>query len=190
MTEALFDPLDVALAIAAAFDEHDIPYAIGGALALGVWAIPRATMDVDVNVFVEGDELASVVSVFLSLGVTMEESSVIADATRDGMFQCYWGDIRVDVFTPSIEFSWEAEKTRRLEEIEGQRIYFLSPEALAVFKLLFFRRKDLADLERLIGVQGSQLDVAYVRARIVEMMGEADPRVAEWDALCAQSPPG
>jgi hypothetical protein len=61
----------------------------------------------------------------------------------------------------------------------------LSAEALAVFKLLFFRPKDIADLQRLIGVRGAALDVRYVRAHIAAMMGEDDERVARWDALVA-----
>lgn len=40
-----------------AFNDAKVPYAIGGANALNVWAEPRATMDVDVNVFVTLPEL-------------------------------------------------------------------------------------------------------------------------------------
>ena len=61
--------------------------------------------------------------------------------------------------------------------------------ARAVFKLLFFRAKDLVDLERLIAVQGGAVDVPYVRARIVEMLGEEDPRVEALDRLCAENMP-
>lgn len=44
-------------------------------------------------------------------------------------------------------------------------------------------RTRLVDLERLVAVQGSKLDRAYVRVKVVEMMGEGDERVARWDAL-------
>ena len=64
---------------------------------------------------------------------------------------------------------------------EGVRLWFLSAEALAIFKLLFFRTKDIADLERLLAV--SPLDRAYVRRELVEMMSEDDVRVARWDEL-------
>ena len=50
-------------------------------------------------------------------------------------------------------------------------------------KLLFFRGKDLVDLERLVAVQGAKLDSGYVRRHLVEMMGEDDVRVAKWDEL-------
>jgi hypothetical protein len=102
------------------------------------------------------------------------------------MFVVSFGAFRIDVFVPSIEFSWEAGRSRVGHPIEGREIYFLSAEALSVFKLLFFRGKDLVDLERLIAVQGARLDVAYVREKIVAMMGEDDPRVAAWDRLVAE----
>ena len=40
-----------------------IPHAIGGALALGVWGFPRATNDVDLDVFVTADALSPVVHI-------------------------------------------------------------------------------------------------------------------------------
>ena len=48
-----------------------------------------------------------------------------------------------------------------------------------LFKLLFFRGKDIVDLERLVATQQDRLDHAYVRRWIVEMMGEEDGYLAE-----------
>ena len=69
----------------------------------------------------------------------------------------------------------------------GSILPVLSSETLAVFKMLFFRKKDLADLERLIAFRGAALDRGWVRAQLVEMRGEADERVLEWDRLTAAS---
>ena len=38
--------------------------------------------------------------------------------------------------------------------------------------MLFFRGKDLNDVERLLGIMQSDLDRAYVRAALVEVVGE------------------
>jgi hypothetical protein len=99
------------------------------------------------------------------------------------MIVLQWGEYRLDIFTPSIDFSWEAKRTSVTKSIDGRSARFLSAEAIAVFKLLFFRGKDIVDLERLVAVRGSALDVAYVRRQIVEMMGEDDERVARWDRI-------
>ena len=51
------------------------------------------------------------------------------------------------------------------------------------FKLLFFRPKDLLDLERLVGFRKQLLDAGYVRRWLVDMVGEQDARVLEWDRI-------
>jgi hypothetical protein len=180
------DPLDAALRIARAFEDRGIAYAIGGAIAYGLWAVPRATVDVDVNVFVGEEDLDAVFELLASLGVRIEAESARAQNARDGMFVGRWSLYRIDVFTPSIDFSWEAERTRVRHEIGERSAWFLSAEAIAVFKLLFFRGKDIVDLERLVGLR-SELDVDYVRRQIVSMMGASDERVAQWDRIIAAS---
>ena len=59
--------------------------------------------------------------------------------------------------------------------------WYLSAEATALFKLLFFRGKDQLDVEKLVAVHGEFLDKAYVRRWLVEMMGDGDERVVFWD---------
>ena len=184
------DPLEAALAISHAFDEHGVSYAIGGALACGLWSIPRATIDVDVNLFIPVERLGKVFEALRSLGIELDEGKAIEMAQQRGMFIARYGLFRVDLFTPSIDFSWEAARTRVRHAIEGREAYFLSAEALAVFKLLFFRAKDIVDLQRLLAVQGSRLDTSYVRRHVVAMMGEDDERVVRWDMLVSAHVPG
>lgn len=169
--------------IARAFDARGISYALGGALAYGQYGIPRATNDVDVNVFVEPATFAVVFDALRALGIAVDDAAARDAADREGLIVLRFGDYRLDVFTPSIAFSWEAERTRVRHIVEGTEVWFLSAEALCVFKLLFFRGKDVVDLERLVAVHGAALDAAYVRARIAEMLGEDDARVATWDRL-------
>jgi hypothetical protein len=146
---------------------------------------------VDVNVFLPEDQVQRVIESLASLGVEINEQAALAQADCDGMFIGRWDGMRIDVFLPSIPFSHEAEKTRmRVTDSDGWSGWFLSAEALTVFKLLFFRGKDLVDLERLVAVAGTQLDHAYVRRWIVDMMGEGDPRVARWDDIVRRFSPG
>jgi hypothetical protein len=100
------------------------------------------------------------------------------------MFVARWRLFRIDVFTPSVEFSAEAERMRVRRSIEGRPGWFRSAEALAVFELLLFRGKDLVDLERLVALH-AELDVSYVRRQICEMRGDDDERVARWESLVA-----
>ncbi|MBI5488316.1 MAG: hypothetical protein HY905_13365 [Deltaproteobacteria bacterium] len=178
--------LDAGLALAAALDEAGISYALGGALALGIWGVPRGTLDVDVNVFTDVGNVAPVVDVLRALGIEVDLATARSASERQGQFVVTWAGMRVDLFTASIDFSWEAERTRIRDAVEGREAWFLSAESLAVFKLLFFRSKDVADLERLVAVRGPRLDAASVRRHIADMLGEDDPRVARWDDIVAR----
>lgn len=149
-------------------------------MALGVAGILRATRDVDLNVFIGADELNPVLDVLEGLGVATDRARARRDAEAEGLFVVWAGPWRIDVFVASIAFAREAERTRIEVTLEGERHWFLSAEALAVFKLLFFRPKDLLDLEQLLEIR-EDLDVHWVRGHVVAMMGEDDPRVAEWD---------
>lgn len=177
------DAFEAGIRIARALADHAVPYALGGALAYGQYGIPRATNDVDVNVFVDPDQLGEVFKALGTLGIVIDEDAARAASAAEGLIVLRYGLFRLDVFTPSIDFSWEAGRTRVQHVVDDARIWFLSVEALCVFKLLFFRSKDQVDLERLIAVQRTGIDAAYVRAQIVAMMGPEDPRVGCWDAL-------
>jgi hypothetical protein len=183
------DAFEAAVRLADALEAAGIAYALGGALAYGQYGIPRATNDVDVNVFVRDDGLPAVAGALRSVGIDVTDDALRHDAAAEGLSVLRLGDVRVDVFTPSIAFSWEAERTRRRASVDDRDVWFLAPEALAVFKLLFFRTKDLADLERLVAVSGRAMDLGYVRERVREMMGDDDPRVAAWDRICADHLP-
>lgn len=176
------DPLDAALHIGHHLSAAGVSYAIGGALAYGWWAIPRATMDVDINLFVEDHALEAALEVLNTAGVEFVRANARGDHEARGMFTATLGPFRIDVFTPSIPFSMEAARTKVLIHIEGRPMWVLSAEAICVFKMLFFRPKDLADLERLVSLR-ADLDGAYVRTWLVDLMGEDDERVRSWDQV-------
>jgi hypothetical protein len=181
---------EAAQRIADALEAAGLPHAIGGALALAVAGVPRGTIDVDVNVFVAADRVGEVIGALRSLGVAVDAAAAVEQAERDGMLVGRWDGMRIDVFLPSIPFAHEAARTRvRVTDDTGWSGWFLAAEAIAVFKLLFFRGKDVVDLERLVAVR-DDLDRAYVRRWMVDMMGEGDERVRRWDQMVARLAPG
>ena len=180
------DPLSapqVARHLADALETAGIPYALGGALALGVWGFPRATVDVDIDVFLPEEQWGSVAQVLKDAGCDVQPEAAVASARERGDFRAHFRSMRIDVFVPSIGFYESVAQRRRPGVLEGREAWFLSPEDLTVFKLLFFRPKDLIDLERMVAALGKTFDRAYVERWIIEIVGEDDARIARWRQL-------
>lgn len=177
---------EVARVVADALERHGLPYAIGGAIALGFYAPPRATVDVDVNVFIAPEG-----GIGPLLAALEGEAFLPADpperlralAREEGQFRGTIRGIRVDVFVPAIPFYGELEAGRRQVTLLGRPLWILACEDLAVLKLMFFRRKDLADVEAMLRDQGTSVDRSSIRRRLVEHVGAHDERVAALDAI-------
>jgi hypothetical protein len=164
-----------------------IPYAFGGAIALAAWSEPRATADVDVVLFLDPTRIDEAITLVRAAGVTLTDEGARAQASTRGMFVGMAGNVRVDVFVPSIPFYEIAEAHCVPTRIGGRDTFVHSAEVLAVFKLLFFRPKDLLDVERMLQIRGAAFDRAFVRDALCEML-PYDPRIEKWDAICARTP--
>jgi hypothetical protein len=171
---------DAASWIASRFDEDGIEYAIGGALALIAWGAPRSTADV--SAFVARRELDRVLGSLERAGV-MVPADAAKTVERIGMFRGLMGRVPVDVFTSEHPHQ-QAMRERRcqLELTEGTLRWFVSPEDLAVLKLLYARPKDELDLERLFAVR-TNLDFTYVEGWLARMVPAGDRRLELFNRL-------
>ena len=184
---------EVARVVSDTLECHGLSYAIGGAIALGFYAPPRATIDVDVNVFVDpSTRLEQALSALREAGFAPDEpfDAVAAQAKSEGQFRGRVAGLRVDVFVPAIPYYAELEARRKQVVLLRRPLWILSAEDLVVLKLMFFRRKDVADAEAVLREQGAALDRRFIRAKLVELAGVADERVAAWDRLDGEIPAG
>jgi len=102
---------ELATLLARALDKASIPYAIGGAIALGAWSDPRGTLDVDINLFVGRGELDTALDVLVAEGVEIDREAAHRAEAEGEVIAGHYEGMRVDLFTPSIPFSWEAKET-------------------------------------------------------------------------------
>jgi hypothetical protein len=160
-------------------------YAFGGAIALAAWSEPRATADVDVVLWITDERITRAIELMRDAGVVVDDDAARAEVRSRGLFVGRVGAIRVDVFVPSIPFYAEAAQRRVRTSIAGRDTWVHSAEVLSVFKMLFFRPKDLVDIERMLEVQGAAFDRGFVRDALVDMLGQ-DERITRWDELCAR----
>ncbi|MGI8491235.1 MAG: nucleotidyl transferase AbiEii/AbiGii toxin family protein [Acidimicrobiales bacterium] len=153
----------------------DIPHAFGGALALAYYAEPRATIDIDLNVFVPADRFADVAAPLRRLGASADEPSVGALVERDGQARVMWEGTPVDLFFSYDPFHDAAERARRQVPFAETTIPVLAPEHLLVCKVVFNRPKDWVDIDAVLAGD-SNLDVAEVLRWVARITGDEDPR--------------
>jgi hypothetical protein len=96
--------------LADAFESRAIPYAIGGSLALAAWGYARATVDVDIDVFVEHDVLDPVFAALETIGCELDRAPAGRGACDRGDFRATLHGMRVDVFIPSIPLYAAAQR--------------------------------------------------------------------------------
>jgi len=152
-----------------------IAHAFGGALALAFWTHePRGTRDIDVNVFLPVSEAPRLLAA-LPTGVAQPDGTLEA-ITRDGQVRLWWEDVPIDLFFDYVPIHAEAAEHRQLVPFSGERIPVLGPVELAVFKAMFDRTRDWADVEAM--VSAGTLDTGAVRSALVQMVPGDDGRFA------------
>lgn len=174
-TSAKLDALSSAV-VANIFRDADIPYAIAGALACGLWSVPCGTIDVDMNVFVlrnSASGIRDVLNLLENKGVLFCDDNeepiskeMCSISIRNGSDLIgTLGLMRLTIFFSNgspADLTLLAKERCELVEIDSEQISFLSAESIAIFKLICKRSKDVADLEKLFCTQRGTLDTSNV----------------------------
>jgi hypothetical protein len=163
----------------------DVPHAFGGALALAYYAEPRATIDIDLNVFVGVDRVHDVEEPFSNIGVSMEGALDLI--RRDGQARVFWDETPIDLFFAYDAFHEAAAPKRRLVPFADATIPILAVEHLVVCKVIFNRPKDWIDIEAILAV-GTHVDVAEVLRWVARIAGDDDSRYERAVAVLMHAP--
>jgi hypothetical protein len=152
-----------------------IPHAIGGALALAYYAEPRATIDIDLNLFVPAERWQEIFDALSPLGVDTGAADTEA-LLRDGQCRLWWGEHAVDLFFAYDPIHEEMRKSARRYPFADQTLPFLSPVHLAVCKAMFDRTKDWLDIEQML-IANEDLEVGEIEQWLERMVGSDDLRL-------------
>jgi len=182
-------PGAVARRLAGALDRRKTEYALGGAIALGFWAQPRGTMDVDLTLFMSKDKPSEVIWELQEIGCEVSATSATRSLREHGFCRVTFASWRVDVFVPTIPFYEQVKARRKRVFLGDQQVAVLDAESLAVFKMMFFRPQDIVDLREILRIQGPAFDRTWVRDELVKIVGLVDPRMVQWDKLINEITP-
>ena len=147
----------------AALEALDVRYAIVGGLAVSVWAMPRATRDVDLYADLDHAQRPQVQKELEAHGFEvpamteeLEQFGVFRSRSRnDGIF--------LDIFSAVGPLGQAILDRRRRITLEGRDVWLISPEDLILLKAFSERERDFEDLITLYRHSGSKLDTAYIQ---------------------------
>ncbi len=161
------------------FARRATPHAFIGGLAMNVWTIPLPTYDIDLVAGLGVDDVKEVLKGLEALGFVPPPTTWLESvgAQRFREFTVHWpfelGLRAADIYLSLDPFQSEALRRRRRVEMEpGFSAEVVMPEDLLVYKLLAWRPKDRAAIDRLLAIQRT-LDWSYVR-RWVDGFGIVD----------------
>jgi hypothetical protein len=163
-----------------ALDAAGLGHAFGGAIALAYYSIPRATVDIDINVFVPGAEAARALSALAALGV--ETAGAQRQIDQAGQCRVHCDATPIDLFFANLDLHTAMARNLRRVHFAGELIPILAPDHLMVCKALFDRQKDWTDIQHML-LAVPDLRVAEVRRWMDEIAGPDDARTQRLDAL-------
>ncbi|MGH9040732.1 MAG: hypothetical protein ACRDZ3_10940 [Acidimicrobiia bacterium] len=168
------------VAVHRALDGAGVAHAFGGALALAYYAEPRATIDIDVNVFVDPGEYPQVWSSLEPLGVG--DPADPAHVVRDGQVRLRWGRSPLDLFFAYNPVHDAMRRAARDVPFGDIRIPILAAEHLLVAKVVFNRAKDWLDIEQMLTLVPA-LQTSEIDRWLDHLIGADDPRATRFRQL-------
>jgi len=154
-----------------------LPHAFGGALALAFYTgEPRGTRDIDVNIFLPVSKIDVVRSAFAKR-IELTDTQV-ADALANDQVRVFWEDTPIDIFFNVAEFHDDVMLGVEHHKFAKIIIPVLGSDALTVFKAMYNRTKDWADIEAMLEV--NSIDKSRVIGWLVRLLGVDDPRTRKF----------
>jgi hypothetical protein len=163
-------PLEAALAeVSSLLDSLQVPYMLIGGLAVAAWGEPRATLDIDVSVWIEQAQLeATLARICERLHPLPADPLAFVRQTRV-LPVVTSQQVRADLVFGSLPHERETIERAQARQIAGRTIMTASVEDLVLMKLISEREKDLEDARRLLRRFRHALDRAYLEPRVAEL---------------------
>lgn len=129
---------------------NDVRFMVVGAYAMAVHGYPRATGDIDIWVETNIENSKKIYACMKQFGAPLSDISEQTFTEKGIVFQIGMAPRRIDIITriDGVDFS-EAYTAKKVIEVEGLRIPFLSKEDLIKNKLATGREKDRLDAQYL-----------------------------------------
>lgn len=168
---ALKGPLGDALrAVAEALSELPVPGMLIGGMAVIARGVPRLTRDVDATVAAGELDVRALVSDLARHGLVPRIDDAVDFATTRQVLLLRHepSGIDVDVSLAWLPFELEAIAAAESVDVGGISIRIARAEDLIIYKAVAFRAQDQQDIERLLTLHGTKIDLVRIRRTIDE----------------------
>ena len=168
--------------VTALLEAARVPYMVIGGLANIVWGEPRATLDIDITVWVDDAQIQPLVDRIRSqLHVLVDSPAAFIAETRVLPAETSSG-VRVDLLFGMLPFERAIDRARDVL-LAGKRVRVCTPEDLILMKIVSDRERDVADARAIVQRRLRELDRNYLEPRISELSSLLDrPDIlARWE---------
>lgn len=172
------NPQTLLVKVANILERLDIDYFVTGGMAISVWGRPRATFDIDIVVELIEPKVRSLAQALreISNAGYIDEIAAKQSILRHGEFNFIDSDtgLKVDFWvTQKDALSRLKLKRKKQKVIDGQKVYFISPEDLILSKLEWYKKSEstrqLEDVESILKISSSKLDMKYLKGWAIKL---------------------
>jgi hypothetical protein len=147
----------------------DLPYMVIGGLANAVWGVPRATLDVDITVWVAEEAIDSVTARLGAVFRSSVERPADFVRTHRVLPLLHPNGVRIDLIFALLPFEEEAIRRATPHRVGGRAIRFCTAEDLILHKVVSERLRDRQDAEEVVRRRVGELDRDYLDPRVREL---------------------
>lgn len=157
------------LEVTSVLDELGVPYMLIGGLAVSLWGEPRATLDIDLSLWVEPGEFESVIAA-LSARIHPQPQDPLAFARQTRVLPVVSSEgVRADLVFGALPLEMEAIHRACPKQVGGKTVRVASLEDLILMKLISEPEKDTGDAQRLLRRFKESVDRDYLEPRLSEL---------------------
>jgi hypothetical protein len=153
----------------------DIPHAVGGALAVGYYGVPRSTLDIDVNVFVPAESCPTIRDALGGIGLDAAIEIDREETGKEEELRVEWDPNSLHLFFSCDPLHDQMRSHVRYVPFNGATIPIIAPEHLVIRKVLLDRTKDWIDIEQIL-VATDPLDLWEIEDWLERMVGANNPQ--------------
>jgi len=152
-------------------ESESIPYMLIGGLALAAWTLPRATLDIDITLWVSAENLDRVCLHLATLYISRVGDPVGFVRQRRVLPVETVAGARLDFLFAAFPFEKEMIDRAKIRRIGNIDVRVASLEDLILLKFPSARTKDRADIETILWTFRADLDWNYLLDR-ADMLAE------------------